>query len=80
MEEKTPKRIELTEDEALLLEHYVKNGEDFVNVTDERTQQLYSSLIDKADALQEELDAYDESSPDLLVWFYNKYKEQGQDQ
>ena len=68
--------INLTDEELMLLEKYVKEGEDFVNVTDEHTQQVYASIIDKADELQDVLDAYDESSPDLLVWFYGKYMEQ----
>ena len=67
--------ISLTQEELGLLKKYVNEGEDFVNVTDEHIQQVYTSIIDKADELQEQLDAYDESTPDLLVWFYKKYNE-----
>ena len=67
--------IILTQEELELLKKYVNEGEDFVNVTDEHIQQVYTSIIDKADELQEQLDAYDESTPDLLVWFYKKYNE-----
>jgi SPX domain protein involved in polyphosphate accumulation len=67
--------ISLTQEELELLKKYVNEGEDFVNVTDEHIRKVYTSIIDKADELQEQLDAYDESTPDLLVWFYNKYNE-----
>ena len=33
-------------------------------------------VIDKAEKLMHELDAYDESGDDLLYWYYTKYKEQ----
>ena len=68
--------ISLTQEELELLKKYVNEGEDFVNVTDEHIQQVYTSIIDKADELQEQLDAYDESTPDWLVWFYKKYNAQ----
>ena len=80
MEGKEQKRINLTEEELALLEHYVEHGENFVAVTDVRKQQIYTSILDKAEELEAELEAYEESCPDLLVWFYGKYKDQGQPQ
>ena len=35
---------------------------------------IYMGVIDKAEALCDELDAYDEASDDLLAWFYEKCK------
>ena len=42
----------------------------------EEEQQLLMGVIDKADALLEELDAYEELNGNLILWFYNKYQEQ----
>lgn len=33
-------------------------------------------VIEMADNLMEELEAYEESGDNLVLWFYNKYKEQ----
>lgn len=68
-------RIELTADEIKVI-HQQLNGEIEVwNATDEQ-QKLLTGVIDKADALMEELDAYDELDGDLILWFWNKYKAQ----
>ncbi len=37
---------------------------------------ILCGVLDIADHLMEELDAYDELDDSLLKWFYNKYKEQ----
>lgn len=71
--------LKLNSEELSVLEKYVKKGEDFVNVEDEHLQQVYAALIDKASALQDELDAYDEvmAEPgcDLLHWYHKKVKD-----
>lgn len=52
------------------------NGEIDVHSATEEEQQLLMGVIDKADALLEELDAYEELNGNLILWFYNKYQEQ----
>lgn len=44
----------------------------------EQDQTAYNEVIDKADALVEELDAYDSFGEDLMAWFWGKYQEQEQ--
>ena len=39
-------------------------------------QEVLGGVIDKADALMEELDAYDELEGDLIEWYWNKYQAQ----
>ena len=41
-------------------------------------QLAMNDVIDMANQLEEELDAYDESSEDLMRWFWGKYQEQEQ--
>ena len=71
-------KIELSADEIKVI-HQQLNGEiEIYNATDEQ-QRLLSSVIDKADALLDESDAYDEleeQGNDLVQWFWNKYQEQ----
>lgn len=71
-------KIELSADEIKVI-HQQLNGEiEIYNATDEQ-QRLLSSVIDKADALLDETDAYDElevQGNDLVQWFWNKYQEQ----
>ena len=78
MENEKNYEINLTEEELNLLKKYVKHGEDFVNVNDKHTQDVYMSIIDKAEKLQNELDAIDEvmkeKDCDMLLWFYGKYE------
>ena len=42
----------------------------------EEQREIFGCVIDKAEALEEELDAYEESGSDLIRWFYAKYKTQ----
>lgn len=71
-------KIELSADEIKVI-HQQLNGEiEIYNATDEQ-QRLLSSVIDKADALLDETDTYDEleeQGNDLVQWFWNKYQEQ----
>lgn len=68
-------RIELSDDEIKIIEKDQRGEFDPLDCTDEE-KQLMSSVIDKADALMEELDAYEESGEDVIKWFYDKYKQQ----
>lgn len=45
--------------------------------TDEENKAL-ANVIEKADNLMEELDAYDELGDSLMQWFYDKYQTQEQ--
>lgn len=68
-------RIELSNDEIKIIEKQLSGEFDQFDSTEEE-QKLMMSVIDKANALMEELDAYEESGDDVIEWFYNKYKEQ----
>lgn len=63
--------IELTEKEKEVIKKYLKGEFDHFTCDDEERVAM-SSVIDKAEALEEELDAYDESGDDLIAWFSKK--------
>lgn len=70
-------RIELTPLELAMLKRNL-DGEFFPpEQTDEENKAL-ANVIEKADNLMEELDAYDELGDSLMQWFYDKYKAQEQ--
>nr|UWG79339.1 MAG: hypothetical protein [Bacteriophage sp.]DAP58035.1 MAG TPA: hypothetical protein [Caudoviricetes sp.] len=73
------KKIELTADEIKVIKQQL-NGEIEVWNADDYQQKHLTSVIDKANALLEELDAYDEMiddyKADTIFWFWCKYKEQ----
>lgn len=70
-------KIELTADEIKVIKQQL-NGEIEVWNADDYQQKHLTSVIDKADALLEELDAYDEmideKDGDTILWFWDKYK------
>jgi len=68
------RKIELSSDELDVLRHQLKGDMGFMG--NEKARALLSSVIDKAEKLMKELDAYEESGNDLLYWFYEKYKAQ----
>lgn len=69
------KKIELTELEVKML-HKNLDGSYFApDCTDEEIEAMHS-VIDKADELMEELDAYDELENSLMEWFFRKYEAQ----
>ena len=39
-------------------------------------QEIFGGVINKAEALMEELNAYDEVGGDLILWYWNKYQSQ----
>lgn len=45
---------------------------------EDREREVIDKVIDDANALMLELDAYDELDDDLIAWYYNKYKAQQQ--
>lgn len=69
------KKIELTPLELKMLKRDLAGKFFPPNQTDEENAAL-SSVIDKANELMAELDAYDELGNSLMRWFYNKYKAQ----
>lgn len=69
------KKIELTAEEIQVIEQQL-NGEIEVWSATNDQKRLLSQVTDKAEALMDELDAYDELEGDLIAWYYNKYKAQ----
>lgn len=72
------KKIELTEKEIEVIRQQL-NGEIEVHSATEEQQQLLMGVIDKANDLLDEEDAYDEleaQGNDLIDWYWNKYQEQ----
>lgn len=71
------KTIELTDKQVELLKRCANENYSFPTAPeDERI--LLMDVINKARALCEELDAYNESGENLLKWFYDKYLEQNE--
>ena len=72
------KKIELTEKEIEVIRQQL-NGEIEVHSATEEQQQLLMGVIDKANALLDEEDAYDEleaQGNDLIDWYWKKYQAQ----
>ena len=72
------KKIELTEKEIEVIRQQL-HGEIEVHSATEEQQQLLMGVIDKANDLLDEEDAYDEleaQGNDLIDWYWKKYKEQ----
>lgn len=69
----------LTAEEITLIERHLA-GKYSPFFAPKEEQELFNTLIEKAEALEDELDAIDErmSEPncDLLSWYYKKYKAQ----
>lgn len=68
-------RIELTPLELAMLQRHLDGKFWPPQQTDEENK-AFANVIDKADKLMEELDAYDELDSSLMKWFYNKYQMQ----
>ena len=68
-------KIELTNNEINLIHKYLK-GELGMFSTPEDEQNIFMTVIDKAEALMIELDAAEESGDDLIAWFWEKYQNQ----
>lgn len=69
------KKIILTDEEKAVIGKYF-NGELNAFFMEDREREIIDEVIDKADALMKELNAYDELGNDLIKWYYNKYKAQ----
>lgn len=72
------KRIVLSADEIKVI-HQQLNGEIEVWWATDEQQRLLMGVIDQANSLLAELNAYEElenEGGDLIAWFYRKYQEQ----
>mgnify|MGYP006896639004 CR=1 FL=1 len=69
------KTIVLTPEEISVIEkHLAGNLNLFFG--EEKEKDLFAKVTKDAEALMEELDAYDELDDSLIAWYYNKYKAQ----
>lgn len=69
------KKIELSADEIKVIKQQLNGEIEVWNATDQQQKHI-TSVIDKAEALLDELNAYDELEGDMILWFWNKYKTQ----
>lgn len=73
------KKIELSADEIKVIKQQLSGEIEVWHATDEQ-KKLLMGVIDKAHALMDELDAYDDldnyMEGGLIAWFYDKYKAQ----
>lgn len=69
------KQIVLNEKQKAVTQKYLKE-EYSPFFSSEEEQTAMNEVIDMANELEEELDAYEESGDDLIKWFWGKYQEQ----
>lgn len=69
------KKIELSPLELAMLKRHL-DGLFFPPEQTDEENKAFASVIEKADNLMAELDAYDELDYSLMEWFYDKYKVQ----
>lgn len=69
------KKIILTDEEKAVIEKQLK-GELNAFFMEDREREIIDKVIDDANALMTELDAFDEMGDDLVKWYYDKYKAQ----
>lgn len=67
--------ITLTQEEISVIEKQL-SGKLNLFFGDEHEKELFAKITEDADNLMRELDAYDELNGNLILWYYNKYKEQ----
>lgn len=72
-------KINLSADEIEVI-HQQLNGEFGAFTATPRQQQLIMGVTDKALALADKLNAYDDVGEDLIEWYYNKYLEQEEEE
>ena len=69
------KKIILTDEEKAVIEKQLK-GELNTFFMEDREREIIDKVIDDANALMTELDAFDELEDNLVKWYYDKYKAQ----
>ena len=69
-------KVELTTAEIALIEKHL-SGKYNPFYAPAEEQELFNGIIERAESLEEELNAYDETTEtDLLKWYKQKYDEQ----
>ena len=69
-------KIELTEKEIEVVELFLAEKVDIETVATDEQKELLMGVTDRAEALMDELNAYDELDDNLIKWYYDKYKSQ----
>ena len=69
-------KIVLTEKEIEVIDLFLAEKVDIETVATDEQKELLMGVTDRAEALMEELDAYDELDDNLIKWYYEKYKAQ----
>ena len=69
-------KIVLTEKEIEVIDLFLAEKVDIETVATDEQKELLMGVTDRAEALMEELNAYDELDDNLVKWYYNKYKAQ----
>lgn len=70
-------KIELTDKEKEIVELFLAEKIDIETVATDEQKELLMGVTDRAEALMDELNAYDELDDNLIKWYYDKYKAQG---
>lgn len=70
-------KIELNANQKAVIQKYI-DGEFSPFLSNEEDQEAMNQVLDMANELEEELDAYDESGDDLVKWFWEQYQKQEQ--
>ena len=69
-------KITLTEKEIEIIDLFLAEKIDIESVATDEQKELLMGVTDRAEALMEELNAYDELDDNLIKWYYEKYKAQ----
>ena len=69
-------KIEFTEKEIEIVELFLAEKIDIETVATDEQKELLMGVTDRAEALMDELNAYDELDDNLIKWYYDKYKAQ----
>ena len=70
-------KIVLTEKEIEIIDLFLAEKIDIETVATDEQKELLMGVTDRAEALMDELNAYDELDDNLIKWYYDKYKAQG---
>ena len=70
-------KIVLTEKEIEVIDLFLAEKVDIETVATDEQKELLMGVTDRAEALMDELNAYDELDDNLIKWYYDKYKAQG---
>jgi len=68
-------KIELSNKEEEVIKQQLNGEITHFSATPEQ-QKVLMGVIDKAEKLLEDLDAYDEIGSNMIKWFWDKYQEQ----